>query len=385
MSDPVAFTVVVPTRERADVLSACLETIVAQDYEPLSILVSDNCSQDATRDIVAALGDPRVRYLRTERRLNMSDNWEFALGQVDGGWVTVLGDDDGLLPGALARAATIIRETGARAMRSGVCAYTWPSLAGTTHGRIRIPRGHRLRVRESRHWIDRVMAARASYLELPMLYNGGFVDFDVLTAIREKTGRFYRSSSPDLYMALAIASVLDRYVYIEAPLAVNGASAHSTGTANFSAGKRASGSPASRFLSELNMPFHADLPLMPDGHYPSSFQVLVYESWLQTQDLREPTGLPPHARQLELILATAGRYRGEMEEWGRRFATTHGLDFDAARRHADRTRRLRRLRGWWRKLERKFSVHKAGSADLPLADVAEASRYASGYVYGEAN
>jgi glycosyltransferase involved in cell wall biosynthesis len=377
MREAIEFTVVVPTRERADVLVHCLRTVVAQTYGNFRVIVSDNFSQDATRDIVESFGDPRIRYINTGRRLNMSDNWEFALGHVETGWVTIIGDDDGLLPNSLAQASEIIGATGVLAIRSSVCAYRWPSLTGEPFGQIRIPLQRGVEIRDSRHWLARAMDARASYPDLPMLYNGGFVDVSVLQTLKTRTGRFYRSAIPDVYTAVAIASLVDRYAYSRAPLAVNGASRHSTGTSQFSAGNRGQDSPASRFLTEQNMPFHADLPILADGHYPPSLQLLVYESWLQTAALRPDSEPTMHARQLELILATAGRYRETMEAWGRLFAERHGLDYDAIRRRADRTKLWRRPSSIWRKLARKRRVHEAGSAGAPIETVEAACRYAA--------
>jgi hypothetical protein len=221
------------------------------------------------------------------------------------------------------------------------------------------------------------MEARASYLDLPMLYNGGFVDVAVLKSIQAKTGRIYRSCIPDVYAAIAIASVVDSYVYSEIPLAINGASRHSTGTSQFSDRNRSSESPVARFLTEQNMPFHPDLPLLDDGHYPSSFQLLVYESWLQSASLRVASDSSLHARQLELILATAGRHRSEMEHWGRRFAAAHSLDYSAIRSKAKRTKLLRRPQSILRKALKKFGIHEAGSSSVPIQDVHAASLYAA--------
>jgi len=377
LSEPQRFTVVVPTRERADVLRYCLQTLVAQDYADFGIVVSDNFSQDDTRAVVESFSDPRIRYLNTGRRLSMSDNWEFALGHVDDGWVTIIGDDDGLLPDSLSRAAAIAAETGVRAIRSSVCAYRWPSLTGRTCGHLLIPTRSGIRTRDCSEWLGRVMDARASYPDLPMLYNGGFVDMAVLRSLRDRTGRFYRSCIPDVYMAIAIASVLDRYAWSAVPLAINGASGHSTGTSQFSGQARSAASPAARFVTEGNLPFHPDLPLMPDGHYPPSYQALVYESWLQTADLRNADAGTTHARQLELVLATTGRYRGDMELWGREFAAMHGLDFDRARARAARTKLWRRPQSMARRLGRKRGIHEAGSDAQPIADVMAASRYAA--------
>ncbi|RYZ29021.1 MAG: glycosyltransferase, partial [Sphingobacteriales bacterium] len=76
------YTVVVPTRERADTLLHTLRTCVTQNYDNLTILVSDNCSQDTTEEVVRSFNDPRIQYVNTGKRLSMSHNWEFALSQV---------------------------------------------------------------------------------------------------------------------------------------------------------------------------------------------------------------------------------------------------------------------------------------------------------------
>lgn len=72
-------TVIIPTRERGEVLAHALKTVLAQDYGDLHVLVSDNASTDGTRDIVHGSDDPRIRYVNTGKRLSMSRNWEFAL------------------------------------------------------------------------------------------------------------------------------------------------------------------------------------------------------------------------------------------------------------------------------------------------------------------
>jgi len=68
-------SVIVPTRDRCDTLIATLRTCLDQDYERCEIIVSDNLSNDGTKEHVAAIRDPRVRYVRTDRRLGMSQNW----------------------------------------------------------------------------------------------------------------------------------------------------------------------------------------------------------------------------------------------------------------------------------------------------------------------
>jgi glycosyltransferase involved in cell wall biosynthesis len=114
----VKFTVVVPTRERCETLRATLRTCLDQSHPDLTVIVSDNASADDTRAVVASFDDPRLKYVNAGRRVSMARNWEFALDAVDDteNYVHYLGDDDGLLPDAIADVAALIGDTGARAV-----------------------------------------------------------------------------------------------------------------------------------------------------------------------------------------------------------------------------------------------------------------------------
>ncbi len=80
----------------------------------------------------------------------MSHNWEFALSHVTDGWVAFIGDDDGLLPEAIESVASIISSASAMAIRSTFCTYEWPETAGNRNGRLVVPLGQGLSIRELR-------------------------------------------------------------------------------------------------------------------------------------------------------------------------------------------------------------------------------------------
>src|SRR4051812_31364688 len=103
-------TIVIPTRERADTLRHTLSTVLSQKSDNFEILVSDNFSSDDTAGIVASMADPRLRYINTGKRMSMVGNWEFAFHQAHGRYLIYLGDDDGMMPGAIQRLETLIRE-----------------------------------------------------------------------------------------------------------------------------------------------------------------------------------------------------------------------------------------------------------------------------------
>ena len=103
-------TVIIPTRERSDTLMHTLRTLVDQDYRDCEFIVSDNHSQDNTKQVVQDFSDPRICYINTGKRVSMSKNWEFALEHARGSFVTYIGDDDGFIPGALSGAMAILEK-----------------------------------------------------------------------------------------------------------------------------------------------------------------------------------------------------------------------------------------------------------------------------------
>jgi len=61
-------SVVLPTFNRAAVLPVAMRSVLAQSFTDLELIVVDDGSTEDIRGLVQASGDPRVRYLRQERR-----------------------------------------------------------------------------------------------------------------------------------------------------------------------------------------------------------------------------------------------------------------------------------------------------------------------------
>jgi len=256
------FTVIVPTRNRADTLQHTLRTCVMQDYDNLEILVSDNCSDDGTAEVVAAVQDPRVRRIQTERRLGMSQNWEFALGHVGDGMVLIVGDDDALLPNAIQDIARILSETGCEGIAWKESKYYWPDCGGGAPANtLRMSLRSGWRVVSAKEALDKVTRYEAAYTTLPSLY-WGVLSRDAIRRATGATGAFFQSLNPDVYSALATTMVLDRYVWSERSYRLNGMSRHSTGI-SFAAVEKTKESPRTQFLTEGNLPFHPSYVLVP--------------------------------------------------------------------------------------------------------------------------
>jgi glycosyltransferase involved in cell wall biosynthesis len=62
-------SVILPTRNRASTVERALRSVLGQTFRDLNLIVIDDCSEDNTFDVVNSLGDPRLQYVRAERRL----------------------------------------------------------------------------------------------------------------------------------------------------------------------------------------------------------------------------------------------------------------------------------------------------------------------------
>jgi hypothetical protein len=271
----IRFSVVIPTRERAETLQYALRTCLDQEFDNYEIIVSDNCSSPATKAVVDAIASPKVRYVRTAEPLAMSNNWEFGVSHTRGDYVIVIGDDDGLLPHALRELDRLARDYGSKAIRWTAAYYTWPTVALPGQGDyLRLPMSCELHECNGDELIREVAEFRTFYTDLPMLYNAA-VHRDVLNELRQRTGRVFPHHIPDVYSGFAVAHVAGRFLSTSVPMTVSGQSGASNGIATLFNRNR---SGIDREFHALNMkdglrpdPTVPDLPVFPHVPVADSF------------------------------------------------------------------------------------------------------------------
>jgi hypothetical protein len=295
----------------------------------MEVLVADNSSDHRTRSLVEAVNDARVRYLKTGPGLSMTSNWERALSEVNHGWVTVIGDDDGLLSGALARVNELVENAKVQAVRSNSADYIWPGDSRYPQGYLRLVLEKNAKLVNSTQAMEQVLAGELSYNKLPMLYNGGFVDTALIKRAKSYNEKFYHSSIPDVYSAFAFAFLTDSYLLVNYPLAINGTSRHSGGTAFFQYDEDSPlYEPARLFANEDNLPNHAGVPALVTGFPLRSIHAHVLESYLQASEIfdKKLNGIS-YETQLQLIMNDARESQNVLFTWGQQFSKLHNIEF----------------------------------------------------------
>jgi glycosyltransferase involved in cell wall biosynthesis len=246
------FTIIVPTRERAETLYWCLKTLVAQDYENLEILVSDNFSQDNTKEVVDSFQDKRIKYINTGKRLEMTSNWEFALSHVTEGYVHYIGDDDGVLIGGIKNVNKIANLTNQKVIACSIASYSWANTNWADFGTVPISKN--VTISYAHELLKNYEKYNINYLDMLSIYHKCFVHIDVINHIKNSTGgKFFQSATPDVYSSLILPRYVKEFALSFLPITIGGTSKRSTGAGLYDATKMKS---LNLFFSELkDFPF----------------------------------------------------------------------------------------------------------------------------------
>lgn len=139
MTSPLV-SICIPTRNRAPWLRESLKSIVAQDYQPLDILISDNGSDDDTEQVgvETARMDPRVRYVRHPQNIGLHGNHNFCLDASRGEFVCLFHDHDERHTSIISTYVEFMR----RHPRVGVVCSDWELI--DREGRLLGAREHRV-------------------------------------------------------------------------------------------------------------------------------------------------------------------------------------------------------------------------------------------------
>jgi len=108
--DPTKVTIAMPTYNRAALLKGALASALAQDYADFQVIVIDNASTDDTEAVVRSFSDPRVAYIRNEANLGCTRNFNRAIELNSSPYLSILMDDDIMLPGFISETARMLDE-----------------------------------------------------------------------------------------------------------------------------------------------------------------------------------------------------------------------------------------------------------------------------------
>jgi glycosyltransferase involved in cell wall biosynthesis len=102
MTHPL-LSICINTRNRGNVISETLDSIVEQIVPGIEIVVVDGASEDNTQQVMQQYDSryPFVKYLRSESGLGVDDGYDAAVEYSSGEYCWLMTDDDVIVPGAM--------------------------------------------------------------------------------------------------------------------------------------------------------------------------------------------------------------------------------------------------------------------------------------------
>jgi len=342
------FTVIIPQKDRAEYLIHTLKTCMIQDYPNFEIIVSDDCSEDNSVEVVRDLmiKDFRIKLFAHEHHLGMRDNFEFALNQVRPGYVMALGGDDGLVPGCISRMFEILSSTKRELLTWVPAGFAYSDYEG---GRnifsIKRKKNYGVKFIKSEMFLNKLSQTFLYQTdECPMLFMKGVVSTTIIDRVKSRTKdhSFYCCPTPDGFSGVVLAGEVEDYAFTFEPLSIGGTTNKSQGRNYHRTDKKSREESLQFFNDNINRTMHAklasqqysplvtlmsadylltakDLPGWPGKFAPISFDTLIRSSFkLIEQSLFENEVL---IRELN-ILKEIAKQHGLMDLFNHLLSTT---------------------------------------------------------------
>jgi glycosyltransferase involved in cell wall biosynthesis len=111
-ADTPLVSIVLPTYKRAHVLKSAIHSILNQTYTNLELIIVDDNSPDATREVVASFDDTRIHYVRNEPNLKLPRALNRGFSLARGEYLTWTSDDNLYDETAIQRMVEVLQSGG---------------------------------------------------------------------------------------------------------------------------------------------------------------------------------------------------------------------------------------------------------------------------------
>lgn len=287
-SDLPLFSVIIPQKDRAEYIIYTLKTCIIQDYPNFQVIVSDDCSEDNSVEVIKefASKDSRIKLFAHKHHLGMRDNFEFALNQVNSGYVIALGGDDGLTPGCIWRMYDIIKNTGKQLLTWTPATFVYNNM-NDSHNifYLQRPKFDGVKILKSNSYLNKI-SQTLNYMtqDCPMIYIKGVASIELINRVKSRTKdhSFYYCPTPDGFSGVVLAGEVDEYAFTYEPLSIGGQTWKSQGDNYVRTDEKSRKEAESFFNDNLRRTMHHQLASQP---YSPIITLMTADYLLTAKDL----------------------------------------------------------------------------------------------------
>jgi glycosyltransferase involved in cell wall biosynthesis len=294
------YSIIIPARNGGKYLPACVNTIIGQEYTDYELIISDDHSDDGSKEYLSSLSHPNVRVFEPPKSLSMTEHWEWALSQASGEWLIFVGQDDGL-QSYFFQLSDILTEIasskGIRTIMSQRAYFFWKGCE-FIYGDVAVQYNAVSKVKILDWKIESLKALLAiqSYFELPEMYTTSLFRRGLIEETKGKqNGKVFTTHPQDANLAAIACSLEKKYLKSYVPLGWIGSSPKSAGMAISSEGAEGADATDRLTLNSLKVEYEEKISKSDlQYHYLAgsfalgSIPVYFWQALLQTMSLRSP-------------------------------------------------------------------------------------------------
>lgn len=87
-------SVIIPTYNRAQTIEKSINSVLAQTYKNIELIVVDDCSKDNTQNIVSSIEDDRLKYIKLEKNSGANYARNTGISEASGEYIAFQDSDD---------------------------------------------------------------------------------------------------------------------------------------------------------------------------------------------------------------------------------------------------------------------------------------------------
>lgn len=247
-------SVVIPTHNRSQYAIFCIKSLLDIQSEQLQIVVHDTSNDKGELSAWAtAQTDTRLVYVHWPERLSMTENHERAVALAQGEYVCLIGDDDSVsqriidvAQGAKSRGITLLTP-------KIKASYFWPDFKTRVFGNAHAGKAYLAKFNGTLATQDAHLNLQQALQQacqgtdtLPKLYHG-LVHRTVLAQTKAKHGALFFGTSPDMSIAIGLATQGGQFHTLDFPFTIPG------GAGGSNTGRSATGSHKGKLENDPHM------------------------------------------------------------------------------------------------------------------------------------
>ncbi len=227
-------SIAVPTKNRYEYLKKLVELYLSiSNCDDIELVIQDNSDNSEEFGIfIQQLPNSHIRYNYQAGNLSVSENCDLAIGNCQGEYITMLGDDDGWHRDII-NVVRYMKMHGYDSAIGDVALYNWIGVGGKVFNFDKILRvdthNSKINIIDLDNEINRIFySAKLSIGQLPCVYNG-IVKKEILDSVKKISGSYFPGPSPDMANAIALALTGVKHIKINFPFTIAGKSVKSAG------------------------------------------------------------------------------------------------------------------------------------------------------------